>query len=117
MAISASTHCRMGCHHFLSCRTNVVDDAAVEQILQTDNLPRCKSAYMALKAVFGMTSLVLLEGAHWKKMRKMFNPAFAPSHLETLIAPIVEESEIFVEKLNQIADTGKIVKMNSMTTV
>lgn len=72
---------------------------------------------MALKAVFGTTSLVLIEGAHWKKMRKMFNPAFAPNHLETLIASIVEESEVFVEKLKQIADTGKVVKINSMTTV
>ena len=50
-------------------------------------------------------------------MRKMFNPAFAPNHLETLIASIVEESEVFVEKLKQIADTGKVVKINSMTTV
>lgn len=47
----------------------------------------------------------------------MFTPAFAPSHLETMIPAIVEESEVFIEKLNEIADTGKTIKMNEMMTV
>ena len=47
----------------------------------------------------------------------MFNPAFAPSHLETMIPAIVEESEVFIQKLNQVADTGNTVRMNEMTTV
>jgi hypothetical protein len=47
----------------------------------------------------------------------MFTPAFAPSHLETMIPAIVEESEVFIEKLNEIADTGEIIKMNEMMTV
>ena len=72
---------------------------------------------MALKPVIGATSLVAIEGEHWKKLRKMFNPAFAPSHLETMIPAIVQESEVFVEKLNKVADTGEIVKMNDLTTV
>lgn len=72
---------------------------------------------MALKSVIGTTSLVVIAGEHWKKLRKMFNPAFAPSHLETMVPAIVQESEVFVEKLNAIADTGKVVKMNDLTTV
>jgi hypothetical protein len=47
----------------------------------------------------------------------MFNPAFAPSHLETMVPAIVQESEVFVEKLDKAADTGEIVKMNDLTTV
>lgn len=58
-----------------------------------------------------------IEGEYWKKLRKMFNPAFAPSHLETMVPAIVQESEVFVEKLNRVADTGEIVKMNDLTTV
>lgn len=72
---------------------------------------------MALKSIIGKTSMVALEGGHWKRLRKMFNPAFAPSHLETLIPCIVEESEVFVDKLNQIAKTDQVVKMNELTTV
>ena len=47
----------------------------------------------------------------------MFNPAFAPSHLETMIPVIVQESEVFVEKLNEIAESGEVVRMNELTTV
>jgi hypothetical protein len=47
----------------------------------------------------------------------MFNPAFAPSHIETLIPAIVQESQVFVEKLNEVADTGDVIKMNQFTTV
>ena len=72
---------------------------------------------MALKAFLGKTSMVSLEGEHWKKLRKMFNPAFAPSHLETMVPAIVQESEVFVEKLNKVADTGEVIKMTNLTTV
>lgn len=72
---------------------------------------------MALKTVIGATSLVAIGGEHWRKLRKMFNPAFAPSHLETMIPAIVEESQVFVEKLNNVADTGQIIKMTDFTTV
>jgi len=72
---------------------------------------------MALKSVIGKTSLVGIGGEHWKRLRKMFNPAFAPSHLETMVPAIVQESEVFIEKLNEIADTGKVVRMNVLTTV
>lgn len=67
--------------------------------------------------MIGKTSLVAIGGEHWKRLRKMFNPAFAPSHLETMVPAILEESEIFIEKLNEVADTGKVVRMNELTTV
>jgi len=61
--------------------------------------------------------MVAIEGDHWKRVRKMFNPAFAPSHLETMIPYIVEESQVFVEKLIQVANAEEVVKMNNLTTV
>ena len=85
--------------------------------MQNDNLPKSKPAYMALRSVIGPSSLVAINGDHWKKIRKMFNPAFAPSHLDTMIPFIVKETEIFVEKLKRVADTGEVVKMNDLTTV
>ena len=47
----------------------------------------------------------------------MFNPAFAPSHLDTFIPAIVEESMVFVEKLRRVAGNEEVVKMNDLTTV
>lgn len=90
---------------------------ADEKILQIDNLSKSRSAYLQLKHVIGVNSLVIIEGEHWKRLRKMFNPAFAPSHLETMIPAIVEESEVFIQKLSQVADSGNTVRMNEMTTV
>ena len=95
----------------------IADDIANEKMLQTDNLPKARTAYLVLKSVIGVNSLVIIEGQEWKRLRKMFNPAFAPSHLEKMIPAIVEESEVFVEKLRGIADSGKVVRMNEMTTV
>jgi len=94
-----------------------VDEQAVEQILQIDCLPKSKPAYDGLRHIVGKTSLVAIEGDRWKKLRKMFNPAFAPSHIETFIPIIVDESLIFIDKLNHVADTGDVVQMNMMTTV
>ena len=89
-----------------------------EQILQIDNLPKAKIAYnKAVKRVLGDTSLVAIGGEHWKKLRKMFNPAFAPNHLEMMIPAIIKESEVFVKKLSQAAAIGEIVRMNELTTV
>jgi cytochrome P450 len=99
-------------YHFL-----IVDETADEQLLSIDNIPKSKEAYESLNSVIGKTSLVSISGDHWKKLRKMFNPAFAPSHLETMIPAIIEESQVFVEKLAEVADTGKIIKMNQFTTV
>lgn len=85
-----------------------VDAVAAEQILVTDNLPKA-NAYNILKPVLGSTSLVIIQGEYWKKIRKMFNPAFAPNYLQSLVPVIVEESLVFVESLKEKAKTGEVV--------
>ena len=94
------------------------DYEAVEKILSTDKLPKSKVGHTRLKRVIGENSLITLDGVPWLRMRKMFNPAFASTQLETvMISHMVEESEIFVKKLEAIADTGTVVKMNEMAAV
>jgi cytochrome P450 len=95
----------------------MADDAAIEQVLQIDNLPKSKPGYEQFSHVIGKTSIVALNGEHWKKLRKLFTPAFAQSHVETFIPVILEESMVFVDKLNHIMQTGEITKMNDLTTV
>ena len=72
---------------------------------------------MTIKSVIGTTGLVVAEGERWKKLRKMFNPAFAPNHIETMMSDLVEECQVFVEKLQEVADTGRVVRMNDFTLV
>ena len=83
----------------------------------TDNMPKSEPAYMALKTVIGKTSLVAIGGDFWKKLRKVFNPAFAPSHLDTQIPAILEESQIFVDRLKEVANTDKTILMAQLTMV
>jgi Cytochrome P450 len=83
----------------------------------TDNLPKSSTAYIKLYPVIGRLSIVTLEGEQWKRMRKLFNPAFASSYRETMIPAIIEESQVFVRKLESIADTEKVVRMNLWLTV
>jgi cytochrome P450 len=104
-------------HQRVSRDSRLLDEKAAEQILQIDNLPKSKPAYDDLKYVIGKNSLVVIEGERWKRLRKMFNPAFAPSHIETFIPVILDESLLFIDILNKVADTGEIVKMNDLTTV
>src|ERR1700761_4435977 len=39
----------------------------------------------ALLPVIGPTSIIRAEGEVWKRLRKRFNPGFAPAHLVTLL--------------------------------
>jgi cytochrome P450 len=57
------------------------------------------------------------DGEQWKKLRKAFNPVFAPSHITTFIPDILEEGLVFVDRLKQVADTGEIIQMNTLATV
>src|ERR1700738_3549413 len=93
-----------------------VDEVADEQILVKDNLPKAQGAYKYLVSLIGPSSIISLEGEHWQQLRKMFNPAFSPASLETMIPIIVEESETFVTKLTNIADTGNVLRMNNWAT-
>ena len=94
-----------------------VDDLADEKIIQIDQLPKSQPGFERFLTILGRNSIVVLEGDRWKRLRKMFNPAFAQGQLDALIPAIVEECEIFVQKLTGYADSGEVIKMMQLTTV
>lgn len=53
----------------------------------------------------------MTNGAIWKQARSLFNPGFAAGHLMTLIPTIVDDTLIYCEKLDQLADSGELVPM------
>jgi hypothetical protein len=61
--------------------------------------------------------MVAVSGDYWRKVRKMFNPAFAVSHLETLVPGIVEESMVFVDLLTKGAKNGDILHLGDLMPV
>src|SRR5947207_15606420 len=92
-------------------RILIKDDEAAEKILHTDNLPKHLQTYDFLLPILGKTSLVTVYGDYWRKVRKMFSPAFATSHLETLVPGIVEEALVFLDVLNEGAQKGKVLRL------
>ena len=49
--------------------------------------------------IFGATGMINLEGQEWKHIRTMFNPAFAPGHLKSLVDIIADECTVFEKQL------------------
>lgn len=81
-----------------------------EKILHKDNLPKHLQTYDFMRPILGKTSLVTVYGEYWRKVRRMFSPAFAVSHLETLIPGVIEESMVFVKILENAAKEGEVLK-------
>ena len=67
--------------------------------------------YHALKPVLGAESIITKEGAAWKAMRKRFNPSFQPRYIHSLTDSIVSRVEIFVERMQSLAENGVVFKM------
>lgn len=95
-----------------------IDDAIAEKIVHTDNLPKHKETYDILLPILGKTSVITVPtDDYWRKIRKMFNPGFAISHLETLVPGIVEESMVFVKILEKAAQSASIVELGDTLQV
>lgn len=56
-------------------------------------------------------SILTMEGEEWYRVRKMFNPAFSQTHLETLVPQMSQEMLVFVAKLERAAESGSTVMM------
>src|SRR5277367_5707345 len=89
----------------------IADDEAAEKILHTDNLPKHLLMYNFMLPIIGKTSLVTVSGDYWRKVRKMFSPAFATSHLETLVPGMVEEALVFVDVLKEAAGKNRVLRL------
>ena len=70
-----------------------------------------------MSPILGKTSLVTVYGEYWKKVRKVFNPAFAVSHLETLVPGMIEESMEFIHILEKYAKSGEEIKLGQRLPV
>lgn len=60
--------------------------------------------------------MLVLSGPEWKKIRSLFNPGFAASHLQTLIPMIVDDVLIFHTILSELADKGEVTQIEEPLT-
>jgi cytochrome P450 len=95
----------------------MIDDTVAEKIIHKDNLPKHQPTYEFMYPILGKTGLVTIHGEYWRKLRKMFNPAFSVSHLETMIPGIIEESMVFVKILETAAQAEEVLKFGERVPV
>jgi cytochrome P450 len=67
-----------------------------------------------LHHVSGSTSLLLTGGEEWRKIRNLFNPGFAASHLMILVPSIVDDGLIFWNKLDELSRSQKITPLEDL---
>lgn len=69
-----------------------------------------------LVPLVGKDDMVSSNGGLWKRWRTMFNPGFSSQHLMTLVPGIVDDVQVYVEKLNEHADKDDVFRLEEETT-
>lgn len=98
----------------------IFDHAIAEQITSSSKaLPNSvqKSAtFKDFRDILGPSSIVGIDGEHWKSLRKRFNPCFAPHHLMTLLPLILDKTRIFINQMDKFAISGEQFELGDYCT-
>ena len=65
----------------------------------------------ALHRLIGRESIIVAEGEEWRNLRRRFNKGFAPAHLHSLSTLIISKTQIFINRLQDTARTGKVFEL------
>jgi cytochrome P450 len=91
----------------------VSDPHVADQIVRSDNLPKCLQAMTVHFPIFGEESLALASSdekgeKHWKTIRKAIAPGFKKGHLErSWTDDVIDVGEQFVARLEECAANGQ----------
>ena len=93
----------------------VASTSSLYQVTQEHSLPKYYALRDFLRPITNGMDIVTMEGQQWKTWRGIFNPGFSASHLVTLTAGIVEETETFCDHLALHARNQTIFRMKDLT--
>ncbi|KAL8715306.1 MAG: hypothetical protein Q9225_006430, partial [Loekoesia sp. 1 TL-2023] len=90
-----------------------ISPTVISQFTQSEiALPNHPNIRKYLLPITGGGDLASMEGEEWKRWRKIFNPGFSASHINTLVPTIVEEVSVFVDILKEHAKKGDIFSLD-----
>lgn len=75
------------------------------------SLPKESSTNKRTGPLLGTEGITSLNGARWRATRKRFNPGFQPQYIQSLTKPILAKVKIFVNRLQALADTGAVFRL------
>lgn len=94
----------------------VFNPEALHLISTKWNLPRPSQSLEAIKPIVGGPNVVSMNGSDWKTWRSLLNPGFSSSNMNSHVPFIVDNVQIFCEKLRQIVKTGTIISLDEYAT-
>ncbi|CAH1797908.1 unnamed protein product [Owenia fusiformis] len=106
------------CHVMHKTMVFTVDQEAVKELLVNGNHPKSEFVYGRLSNLFGNRFVgkgLLTETDHavWSERRSLYNAAFHRGYLMHLMPVFNTTSDVLVEKLKSVADTGNVISMAS----
>ena len=100
---------------FMTLNLVVSSPETMSQITTEHVLPKFPAIKDFLYPLANGFDLVSMDGPEWKYWREIFNPGFSAKHLMTTVSSIVAESTKFLQRLEEVASTGNIVRMKQFT--
>ncbi|KAL2807725.1 cytochrome P450 [Aspergillus granulosus] len=96
----------------------IVDADVTNQLIVKENVPKNSILKLFMRFLVGSPDNLLSGDGHgWLKLRRIFNPGFASSHLNTLIPAIVEEGKVFCSILEKHATDHEVFRLEEAATL
>jgi len=83
---------------------------APEVAAQINSYPKHPAFNKDFGQVLGHRGMMIQEGVDWKYLRAMFNPGFTQTNLFSMVAMMVDETEVFASRLSASAEAGGFVR-------
>ena len=93
----------------------VASPDTLAQISTERTLPKFPAIRDFLYPLSSGHDLVSMDGAEWKRWRRIFNPGFSAKHLMTLVPEIVKETATFCQLLQKHVEAQDMFTMKSLT--
>ncbi|KIW04869.1 uncharacterized protein PV09_04050 [Verruconis gallopava] len=87
----------------------VIHPDMMAQFTQEKSMPKYELMKWEFAPLTGLNDLVNQEGQVWKMWRGIFNPGFSLRNILSFVPEIIEEVEVFKERLRELAASGGAV--------
>ncbi|PGG98101.1 hypothetical protein AJ79_08982 [Helicocarpus griseus UAMH5409] len=87
------------------------------QVTTEQSCPKSPEIEKFLSPFLGKSNIISLNGKKWKELHAVFAPAFAPAYLRTLTDGMVDEVQLYRDKLSQLANSHAEFSMAKLTSI
>ncbi|CAJ2511542.1 Uu.00g071670.m01.CDS01 [Anthostomella pinea] len=85
----------------------VNDPTVASQFMTTKSLPKARMVKQFIEPLTGCLDIFCTEAKAWKQWRTKLNPGFSQRSLSAMVPEIMEEVDVFVKGLTEMAGVGK----------